>query len=157
MMPAMMLPSAVPFLVGYARHSSGEGHVVGMAILVTVYALLWTVLGAAAWLVFPMLPTPTVAIAGAVVAAAIAYGFTPLQRACRERCQAMSHERRSPIRLALEYGINCVGCSAGVMAALFAVGPMNPLWMLLAAGAVIAYKWPRAGTRSGSPSLQTPS
>ena len=49
MMPGMMLPTALPFLVGFAHQRRREPRAPGIVILIVIYALVWAVLGAAAW------------------------------------------------------------------------------------------------------------
>ena len=136
MMGAMMLPSAVPLVGGQAERPAG------MLLVAAIYLAMWTVAGVALLLLGSVLPTAILPVGLLAVAVAATYSLTPLQRGCRERCRALCRGSTSPMRLAVAYGFNCVGCSAGVMAALFVIGPMNPLWMLLATGVVALCKMP---------------
>ena len=136
MMAAMMLPSASPLVAGQA------GRPADALWAIAVYLVIWAVIGIAAYAVAAMLPMASLPIAIAAVTAAVLYGLTPLQRACRARCAALCGAGKPGLRLGLEYAVNCVGCSAGVMFALLVVGPMNPLWMLLATAVVCFYKLP---------------
>jgi predicted metal-binding membrane protein len=47
--------------------------------------------------------------------------------------------------LTISYGANCVGCSAGLMFVLFALGVMSLIWMLVVAALVFVEKVPRVG------------
>jgi len=51
----------------------------------------------------------------------------------------------------LRYAANCVGCSAGLMLLLFAVGVMSLFWMALVTVLVFLQKVPRGGTRLVAP------
>ena len=51
------------------------------------------------------------------------------------------------MRAGLENGLACVGCCAGLMAALFALGVMSLLWMAVVAGVIFAEKVPPHGVR----------
>ena len=136
MMGAMMLPSAVPLVTDQAERPAG------MVLVAAIYLAVWTVAGVALLLLGSVLPMATLPMALLAVAVAATYSLTPLQRGCRDRCLALCRGSKAPTRLALAYGLNCVGCSGGVMAALFVIGPMNPLWMLLATGVVALCKMP---------------
>ena len=154
MMGAMMLPSATPLVAGYAERHMGVWSGIGVAVVIAVYLVIWTILGIGASMVTSALPAPGAVIAAAMVALAFIYGLTPLQRSFRNRCRTLCTETKPPLRLGLEYGVSCVGCSAGVMVALQAVGPMNPLWMLVASAAVFFYKVPLTN-KGGRPRLES--
>lgn len=83
---------------------------------------------------------------------AAGYELTPLKRMCLGRCRSEVKRRpANPAGAGLRYGIDCVGCSAGLMAVLFALGAMNVLWMTVVAALVLAEKvWQRG------PSLPVP-
>ena len=93
---AMMLPSALPFLLAFQRRSErGAGLARDSAALLGGYALSWTLFGAAlyagAWLLL-LLPRPGAAL-GAQLAAlppliAGAYQLSPPKRAALEACRA---------------------------------------------------------------------
>ena len=136
MMAAMMLPSAVPLVAGQAQRPLAALAAVG------IYLSTWTAIGAPALLLANMLPAAPIALSIVAVIAAAAYGAAPLQRACRERCRALCGSPLPALQLGLDYGAACIGCSAGVMAALFIAGPTNPLWMLIASAVAVAYKLP---------------
>ncbi len=134
MMAAMMLPTAVPFVAGQAEQARAA------VLALPVYVMIWSVIGIFAFMLTAALPMASLPVAVGAVCLAILYGLTPVHHAFRNRCRQVCREPGPAVRLGLRYSINCVGCSAGVMVALFAVGPMNPLWMLGATAAVCAYK-----------------
>lgn len=134
---AMMLPSAVALVAGQA-----ERPLRAVMLVAAIYLAMWTVAGTGLLLVASVLPVATLPVTVAAVGVAAAYSLTPLQRWCRVRCLALCRESTTPMRLGLAYGLNCVGCSAGVMVALCVIGPMNPVWMLLATGVVALNKMP---------------
>jgi predicted metal-binding membrane protein len=151
MMAAMMLPSVVPFVSGFVRSGPRDWPVVA-AGLVVAYLAVWAVFGVVAYFALNAMPAIWMAqrvFVGAAIVVAGLYALTPLQRSCVARCRAMCHvETRRPARAAgLEYGINCVGCSAGVMSALLVVGMSSIVWMLAAGALVFIYKVPPLGAR----------
>jgi predicted metal-binding membrane protein len=115
MMAAMMLPSAAPAIARSARASLFAGS----------YLVVWTLVGL---VIYALYVPPAPAVAAALITVAVLYELTPLARACRRRCRA---ERRSGVR----FGAWCVGSSAGLMAVLVAIDPMN-LPLMCAAGAI---------------------
>jgi len=154
MMAAMMLPSAVPFVRGAVGASSARWPV-SAAIVVVAYLAVWTLFGAVAYFGYGLVPPAWMgqrAIAGAAIVAAGLYAFTPLQRSCQARCQAMCRQPGAAAVRGLEYGINCVGCSGGLMVALLFLGLSNLVWMVAVSAAVVVYKlaplhpgWQNAG------------
>jgi predicted metal-binding membrane protein len=76
------------------------------------------------------------------------YQFTPLKRICHARCssplffllQNWRPGATGALRLGVVHGLDCLGCCAGVMAGLVALGMMNLAWMLTAAVIIFAEK-----------------
>src|SRR5438046_4897924 len=87
-------------------------------------------------------------VARAAIAAAGIYALTPLKRAAQGRCRAMCREMQteprgiiaSAVTRGIEYGVNCVGCSAGLMIALLIVGMSNLVVGIIATGVIFLYK-----------------
>jgi predicted metal-binding membrane protein len=73
-----------------------------------------------------------------MVAAGV-YELTPLKRLCLRRCRS-PHPDGPAIRSGLANGLHCVGCSGGLMVALFALGVMSVFWMVVVAGVIFAEK-----------------
>ena len=153
MMAAMMLPSALPAVASYADVVPRR-RAAGTVLFAMSYVAVWAVLGIAAFaahrgiraadLGFLAWDRAGAWIAGAAVAAAGLYELTPLKRASLGRCRAgipMAH----PVAAGLRYGANCVGCSAGLMLVLFALGVMSITWMIVVAALVFVEKVPRIG------------
>ena len=156
MTAAMMLPSAVP----------AAGHVARLArrnltvLFVAGYLAVWTVYGLAAYGVYRFLSSLDTGwlawdergpwAAGAVIVAAGIYELTPLKRRSLRRCRSARHPE-SPLRSGLAHGLDCVGCSGGLMAVLFVLGVMSLFWMALVAVAIFAEKVLPHGARLAVP------
>ena len=77
-----------------------------------------------------------------------AYQFTPLKRICHVRCSSplfflMQNWRpgaAGALRLGMLHGVDCLGCCAGLMVGLVALGMMNLAWMLTAAVVIFVEK-----------------
>lgn len=153
MMAAMMLPSAVPTALMFARIRSD----VGAWVFVVGYLLFWTVYGLATYAVYrgvgAFAPSFLVLeehgrwIVGGALAAAGLYQLTPVKRACLRHCRSPLHfllrgrpGRLGAVRMGLGHGAYCVGCCTGLMLVLFALGLMSLLWMAVVAGAILVEK-----------------
>jgi predicted metal-binding membrane protein len=146
MMAAMMLPSAVPAVARYAHAARARTPAPPLAFAAG-YLLTWAAAGVAAYAVFEAgraLLGGQLAwnaggrpLAGALLVAAAAYELTPLKDACLRRCRgrvvllagARGHRLRGAVSAGARHGAWCVGCCAGLMASLFALGVMSLLWM----------------------------
>lgn len=143
MMAAMMLPSVVPFVSGFAGAGGGTWPVAA-AILVVEYLAVWAIFGAAAYFAFGLVPQAWMGlrvVAGGAIVAAGMYSLTPFQRACVDRCRVMCRGAGlSAPRAGIAYALNCVGCSAFLMVALLVLGMSNLVWMVVVSALVFAYK-----------------
>ncbi len=150
---AMMLPSAAPTVVlfsslGRRRHTE---------LFVGGYLLAWTAFGLGAYAVSRVAHAlaPSVLawdergpwVAGGALVAAGAYQLTPLKTACLRHCRSpllfLLRTRAGvvgAVRAGFGHGTYCIGCCAGLMLALFAVGVMSIFWMAVAALAILAEK-----------------
>ncbi len=150
MMAAMMLPSLVPTALAFAR--GGQRTVVPFVVS---YLAAWTAAGFAAYLIFEVVRSLDLAflawhragrfIAACVILAAAGYQLTATKAGCLERCQdplRLVSTRRPGARTGvwggLRHGAWCVGCCAGLMAALFVLGIMSLTWMLVIAALIAA-------------------
>ncbi len=153
MMVAMMTPSAAPLILLHAvvlrRQSPADSPVVHLSlVLLAAYLLAWlgfsigaatfqAVLHPAGLLSEMMLWSRSAWFSAAVLAAAGAYQFSPLKRACLSHCRGpaqflSTHWQpgwRGAIRLGLRHGAYCVGCCWMLMLLLFVGGVMNILWI----------------------------
>lgn len=153
MMVAMMVPATLPLILLYrtiARNRLGQARI-GMVTLLVGYVVVWTAAGlpvyaydalaGAAGSLSAVLPALLLIVGGI-------YQFTPLKRICHARCSSplffLIENWRSgaagALRLGMLHGIDCLGCCAGLMVGLVALGMMNLTWMLTAAVIIFAEK-----------------
>lgn len=112
MMAAMMLPGAVPALSRFVRTG---GRAVVAALFAGSYLAVWTLVGFAVYVAYR--PHGSFA-AGVLTITAGCYELTPLKRTCRRRC-------RERVQSGFEFGVHCLGSSAGLMLLLVALGVMS--------------------------------
>jgi predicted metal-binding membrane protein len=156
MMAAMMLPSEAPAALLVARLRRGLPTVLFLA----GYLAVWTVFGLAAYGLYRLVTafdTGWLAwdeagpyVAGAVIVAAGLYELTPLKRLALQRCRS-PHPDGPALASGVANGRQCVGCSGGLMAVLFALGVMSVLWMVVVAAVIFAEKVLPQGLRLRRP------
>ena len=155
MMMAMMVPATLPLILLYrtiarSRLSPVQSRV-GMVVLLMGYLVVWAAAGIpvyayalfaeAAGSLATVLPASLLVVGGA-------YQFTPLKRICHARCssplffllQNWRPGTTGALRLGVVHGLDCLGCCAGLMVGLVALGMMNLAWMLTAAVIIFAEK-----------------
>jgi predicted metal-binding membrane protein len=145
MMAAMMLPSAAPAAVRVARLARRAPTV----LFAAGYLLVWTGFGLGAYALYRLVTSFDTGwaawdeggpyLTAALVLAAGLYELTPLKRRCLEGCRNPSPDGDA-LRAGLRYGLECVGCSGGLMVVLFALGVMSLTWMAVIAGVIFAEK-----------------
>jgi len=167
MMVGMMLPSAAPMILLYARlvrTQAGKGRVLApTGVFAGGYVLVWTLFSAVAvslqWaleqvaLLSPIMASTSPWLGAGLLIAAGAYQLTPLKLACLKHCRSPIHFlatrwRKGPwgaLRMGLEHGAYCVGCCWVLMALLFVGGVMNLLWVAAIAAFVLIEKVLRTG------------
>ena len=155
MMIAMMLPSAAPMLLLFARVQRTRRAAGQIAVPAGLFAggflLVWAAWGWLAaglqWVLqallvlSPQLAVARLPLAFTFLAVAGVYQFTPLKHACLTRCQTplgflltqWREGARGALRMGARYGAYCVGCCWALMGLLFVVGIMNMLWIMLLA------------------------
>ena len=133
MMAGMMVPSALPAAL----------ELDGLAPLrfTASYVAVWGIAGFAAYAAYRGIH----AGGAAVVLAAAAYELTPLKRRCLACCRDGVRTDANGLAAGVRYGVHCVGCSAGLMLVLLALGAMSVTWMLVVAALVLVEKVPRFG------------
>jgi predicted metal-binding membrane protein len=142
MTAAMMLPSVLPHVVRLARQAP--------ALLFTVgYLAVWTGYGLAAYGLYRLVTSFDTGwlawdeagpyVTGGLIVAAGIYELTPLKQRSLRRCRSAQHADGA-FRTGLVHGLDCVGCSGGLMVVLFAVGVMSLFWMAVVAAAIFAEK-----------------
>ncbi len=152
MMAAMMLPTAVPLVYEFARHSEGRrGWQIATTVMGGTYLSLWLMFGILCYAVYRMvnMPWPDQSLIGgfALVLAAL-YAITPLKRASEARCRELCalhgplpfNLLRSGLVAGTRYGLSCVGCTAGLMVAAVIIGMTSLGWMVIISGLILVYK-----------------
>ena len=159
-MAAMMLPSAIPMVMLFAKVSeqSERRPAAATALFVTGYLIAWTAYGLVAFGLFRLVRAVDPGflawdragpeITGAAIVLAGIYQLTPLKSVCLRHCRTplsfvMNHWRGGPlgaVQMGIMHGAWCVGCCWALMVLLFAVGVMSITWMLLVAAIVFAEK-----------------
>ncbi len=151
MMVGMMLPSAAPAILIFARVArSGPAPdlpVLRAHLFAAGYLLAWAAFSAGATalqrtlatraLVTPMMESASPYLAAALLAVAGAYQWSAAKRVCLVRCRtpaAFITERWRPgalgaLRLGAAHGAYCVGCCWALMLLLFAGGVMSLPWI----------------------------
>jgi predicted metal-binding membrane protein len=161
MMAAMMLPTAMPLVFEFAQHAERRrGWRTATALLGATYLGVWLAFGVVCYALYNAvgMPWPNQGlIGGAALVIAGLYALTPVKRAsealCRERCALHGplpfNLMRSAGVAGARYGMSCLGCSAGLMAAMVLIGMANLVWMIVLAAVVLVYKLaPAPTTRS---------
>lgn len=164
MMVGMMVPSATPMILLYARvgrQAAAQSRPFASAgWFAAGYLLAWTgfAIGAAVaqWGAEGVLSASLSmtgmrgVVGGCVLIAAGLYQWTRLKDRCLSHCQApllfiQRHGGFRPdalgaLRLGARHGLYCIGCCAALMALLFVGGIMNLLWVAGLAAVVLVEK-----------------
>ncbi len=162
MMVGMMIPSAAPTILIFARAQrqrlADVAPVLRSLLFTSGYLLTWLAFSALAttlqWglgeaaLLSPMMVSTTPLLGAALFAAAGLYQLTPLKRACLAHCRSPLHflaehwrnGNLGALRMGASHGAYCVGCCWFLMALLFAGGVMNLLWVAAIAVFVLLEK-----------------
>jgi predicted metal-binding membrane protein len=164
MMTGMMMPSAAPMILLYARVGrqaaaqgkpfASSGWFAGGYLLAWIaFALVAT---SAQWaleraaLLTPMMASASNRLGAAVLILAGVYQWAPLKEACLSHCRSpllfiQQHGgfRRDPhgaLTLGFRHGLYCIGCCWALMALLFVGGVMNLFWIAVLAILVLIEK-----------------
>lgn len=146
MMVAMMLPSATPAILLYARVRQTHGGDTAIAepwVFLAGYLAVWLFFSIAAALAQWLLIGSSMALRGTVTQSAVLvsagiYQLSPLKSVCINHCRSPAqfisrHWRRGPAgaaRLGIIHGAYCVGCCGMLMSLLFVGGVMNLWWVV---------------------------
>jgi predicted metal-binding membrane protein len=166
MMAAMMFPSMAPTAALYSRMTRRRG--LDQALLFTAsYLVVWGAVGLLAYGLFELgrsLFGGALAwdsggrwVAGGVLATTAVYELSPLKNMCLAHCRSplgflLGHwrdGRRGAVEMGARHAVWCLGCCAGLMVALFALGVMSLTWMALVAALITLEKlvpWRRTVT-----------
>lgn len=151
MMVAMMIPSAAPTILLYARvhrHHQPQAGAPHIFLFLLGYLLAWLLFSVAATLLHAVLErsglvhgmlmwSSNATLTGALLLLAGAWQLTPLKHACLIQCRGpaawLSRHWRDgaggALRMGLHHGLFCVGCCWSLMLLLFAGGVMNLVWI----------------------------
>lgn len=153
MMVAMMLPSATPMLLTFAKiqrnRRESEQPFVATGIFLLGYLTVWTGFSAVAavmqWalhakaLLSPMMVSSSPLLGGGLLIAAGVFQWTPLKNACLSGCcspvnflmTSWREGRAGAFVMGLRHGFHCMGCCWFLMLLLFVAGVMNIWWIAL--------------------------
>jgi predicted metal-binding membrane protein len=166
MMAAMMLPSMAPTAALYARMTRRRG-LDKPLLFAASYLVVWGAAGLLGYGLFELgrsLFGGALAwhaggrwVAGGVLAMTAVYELTPLKDVCLAKCRSplgylLGHwrdGRRGAVEMGARHAVWCLGCCAGLMVALFALGVMSLTWMVLVAALIALEKtvpWRRTVT-----------
>jgi predicted metal-binding membrane protein len=140
MMVAMMIPATLPLILLYrivARQRLSPVRArVGMTALLLGYISVWAIAGLPVYVY--ALTAQTIGRFAVVLPAVLLviggiYQFTSLKRSCHARCsnplfflmQKWKPGTVGALRLGVLHGVDCLGCCAGLMIGLVALGMMN--------------------------------
>ena len=160
MMIAMMLPSALPFVMAFGgehrRRRERNLPYVPAGVFLAGYFALWTVFSALAaalqqvWHREAALSAriPATLFGGAILVAAGGYEWTPFKQACLRHCRSplgflLSDWREGfwgAFRMGVDHGFFCLGCCWLLMLLPFAGGLMNLGWMAAITGLILVEK-----------------
>lgn len=156
MMIAMMVPSASPMVLLYARvlrhaqrHKQDMQFAVPTTAFVSGYLVSWFGFSIVAtaiqwlleqnnWLSMKMISSNVWLSGGLLITVGI-YQLTPLKSACLSHCRSpaefisshMKYGRWGALQMGFRHGLFCVGCCWFLMLLLFVGGVMNLLWIAI--------------------------
>lgn len=164
MMIGMMLPSVTPAVLDLVRledsHADGKyaartgfafmaGYIVAWSGFSVLLFLIHRFLDATK-ILSPMMEIRSTRLSIVLLAAASAYQFTPLKRACLKSCRCLTANSSDPgFQAGLQNGLHCLGCCWALMLLLFVGGVMN-LWWIVGLSAFVFFEkmagpgWQRA-------------
>jgi predicted metal-binding membrane protein len=172
MMIAMMLPSASPMILLFARINRNQAArgapFVPTSVFAAGYLVTWGAFSGLAagaqWgferagLLSTMMVSTSALFGGVILLVAGVYQLTPLKHACLRHCRSplqfiMHHWRQGTMgafRMGIEHGAFCLACCWFLMALLFVGGVMNLYWIIGLAVLVLLEKTVPAGHWLGS-------
>jgi len=152
MMAAMMLPSAIPVVLEFARTAEGRrGWQVATGVLAVTYLGVWLMFGVVCYAIYTAarMPWPNQGvIVGLALALAGVYSVSPIKRASQARCRELCalhgplpfNLMRSAAVAGARYGLSCLGCSAALMMAMVLIGMSSLGWAVILGIVVLIYK-----------------
>ena len=153
MMAAMMLPSAIPVVLEFARTAERRrGWQVATGVLAVTYLGVWLIFGVVCYAIYTALRMPwpnQPMVIGVALAVAGVYSLSPIKRASQARCRELCALHgplpfnliRSAAVAGVRYGLSCIGCSAALMVAMVLLGMSSLWWAVIFGVIVLFYKW----------------
>jgi predicted metal-binding membrane protein len=153
MMAAMMLPSAIPVVLEFARTAEGRrGWPVATGVLAATYLGVWLIFGVVCYAIYTAagMPWPNqTVVVGTALALSGLYSVSPIKRASQARCRELCalhgslpfNLMRSAAVAGMRYGVSCLGCSAALMVAMVLLGMASLGWAALLGIVVLVYKF----------------
>jgi predicted metal-binding membrane protein len=170
MMAAMMFPAISPTVALYARMTRRRG-IDRPLLFAATYLLIWGATGVAAYTLWRV-GRATLAselswndagrwLAASLLALAALYEVTPLKHVCLQKCRsplgfllgAWRDGRGGAVQMGARHALWCLGCCWALMVALFALGVMSLVWMVLVTALITLEKtlpWRRVALWSTS-------
>jgi predicted metal-binding membrane protein len=151
MMAAMMLPSAIPMILAFARVCQQQNKAAYKlaGLFTSAYLGIWLLFSTAltllqwqmhglAWL-SPMMDSQNSLSAAGILFLAGFYQFMPIKNACLLHCKTpmgfllneWQDGNAGALKMGLKHGAYCIGCCWAEMLLMFVVGVMNLLGMAL--------------------------
>ena len=152
MMAAMMLPSAVPVILEFARTAERRrGWQLATGVLAIMYLVVWLIFGVVCYAIYTAVRMPwrnQTLVVGLALALAGVYSLSPIKRASQARCRELCalhgplpfNLMRSAIVAGVRYGVSCLGCSAALMVAMVLLGMSSLRWAVILGLVVLIYK-----------------
>jgi predicted metal-binding membrane protein len=172
MMVAMMIPSAMPMILTFARvnrqRRAQERPFVPTGLFVAGYLIVWCGFSLAAalaqWalhgaaLLSPAMKSNSSILGGALLVCAGLFQWTPWKRACLHHCSSplsfllgeWREGQAGALAMGIKHGAHCTGCCWLLMALLFVAGVMNLLWVAAITLLVLVEKMAPQGKWLGS-------
>ena len=153
MMAAMMLPSAIPVVLEFARTAERRrGWPVATGVLAVTYLGVWLIFGVVCYAIYTAvrMPWPNQdLVVGLALALAGVYSLSPIKRASQARCRELCalhgplpfNLMRSAAVAGARYGLSCLGCSAALMVAMVLLGMSSLWWAVILGIVVLVYKF----------------
>jgi|SRR5690242_826290 len=152
MMAAMMLPSAIPVVLEFARAAERrKGWPVATGMLALTYLGVWLMFGVVCYAIYTVLGMPwpnQSTVVGLALALAGVYSLSPIKRASQARCRELCalhgplpfNLMRSAAVAGVRYGLSCLGCSAALMVAMVLLGMSSLWWAVILSIVLLVYK-----------------
>jgi len=153
MMAAMMLPSAIPVVLEFARMAERRrGWQLATGVLTVTYLGVWLMFGVVCYALYAAVKMPwrnQTVVVGLALALAGVYSLSPIKRASQARCRELCalhgplpfNLMRSAAVAGVRYSLSCLGCSAALMVAMVLLGMSSLWWAVILGFVVLIYKF----------------